>query len=84
VQVSDFQFDIDCDTVGIFEGGPSGGWYTAELDPATVNLDGVTQFRLRFQKDDDDNKTTDTLEFYSGNAANDVRPNLVVYYEIPE
>ena len=83
VQVSDFQFDIDCDTVGVFESKPNSGWYTAELDPATINLQGMTQFRLRFQKGCNDNKTADAIEFYSGNSANEVRPNLVVYYEIP-
>lgn len=82
VQAPDFQYDNDCVNAGIFDSTARGGWYTAELDPTTVDLLGVTQFRLRFRLGDDDNKFADTLEFYSGNAPNDLRPNLIVEYEL--
>ena len=69
--------------MGTFETQTRDGWYTAELDPAVVNLHGVTQFRLRFERDDDNNKTADYIEFFSGNAEDALRPNLVVEYDLP-
>jgi hypothetical protein len=32
-----------------------------------INKTGTTQFRLRFQKDDNDDLAADYLKFYSGN-----------------
>jgi hypothetical protein len=49
-----------------------------------VNLTGTTQFRLRFQLDDDDDMTADYLAFYAGNASSDAdRPQLVITYYLP-
>jgi hypothetical protein len=81
VQLSDFEVERNCRKVGTFGMQVRDGWYTAELDPAVVNIFGITQFRLRFERDDDNNKTDDYTEFYSGNAENSLRPNLVVEYE---
>lgn len=80
VQVSDFQVKRNCKSAGIFDTQTKDGWYTAELDPSIVHLDGITQLRLHFQKDDDNNKTADYIEFFSGNAEDALRPNLVVDY----
>jgi len=49
-----------------------------------INRSGVTQFRLRFQTDDDDDNLADYLKLYSGNATTVAdRPMLVVDYYIP-
>lgn len=45
-----------------------------------INLAGNTQFRLRFQQDDNDNMRADYIGFYSGNTAAALRPQLVIYY----
>lgn len=84
VQISDFQTERNCRVVGAFDPARRDGWYTAELDPAVVRTDGVSQFRLRFERDDDNHRSADYLEFYSGNAEDRLRPNLVVRYELVE
>ncbi|MEW5829984.1 MAG: hypothetical protein AB1846_13910 [Chloroflexota bacterium] len=46
-------------------------------------LTGVTQFRLRFARDDNDDKGADCLKFFSGNAALWARPQLIIEYYVP-
>jgi len=61
-------------------------WYATELHDANlalVNKAGVTQFRLFFTKDDNDDLNADTVEFYSGNSLSANLPQLVVTYYIP-
>jgi exo-beta-1,3-glucanase (GH17 family) len=83
VQLPDFGVERNCRKVGLFGTRARDGWYTAELDPAVVNLQGMTQFRLRFEKDDDNDRTADYLEFFSGNAEDSLRPSLVIEYNLP-
>lgn len=62
------------------------GWYSGNLLKTAfpfVNLKGVTQFRLRFAKDDNDDHGADYLKIFSGNAATASRPMLVVTYYVP-
>ena len=65
----------------------SNGWYTVHLKSTAftfVNVDGTTQFRLRFAKDDNNNLLANYLLLYSGNAtiaAN--RPQLIITYTAP-
>jgi len=57
-------------------------WYTANLSSANlglVNKFGVTQFRLLFAQDDNDDMGADYVKFFSGNAASD-QPQLIVTY----
>jgi hypothetical protein len=62
-------------------------WYARSFNPADfqfINLSGVTQFRLRFSKDDNNDLGADLLRIYSGNAAVEAeRPQLVIEYYIP-
>jgi hypothetical protein len=61
------------------------GWYQLVLNPANfkyVNLNGVTQFRIRFTKDDDNDKLADFISFYSGNDPTNP-PQLIVEYTTP-
>ena len=46
-------------------------------------LGGVTQFRLRFSKDDNNDFGTDFLKLYSGNALETDRPQLIIEYYVP-
>ena len=49
-----------------------------------VSLTGHTQFRLRFDLDDDDDDVADYLSFYTGDAPTAAdRPELIVGYYIP-
>ena len=73
--------------VGRFYRADPDGWYRAVLRaPAypLVNLTGHTQFRLRFDLDDDDDGVADYLSFFTGDApvATD-RPELIITYYVP-
>jgi hypothetical protein len=86
LQPTDFQAAASQPSVGAFPGTPQGGWYIVRLGAAAhplINLTGVTQFRLRFQRDDDNDAVADFLRFYSGNAAAASQPVLVVEYSMP-
>jgi hypothetical protein len=54
-------------------------WYSQSLNPLDFgfvnNLGGVTQFRLRFSKDDNNDFGADFLKLYSGDAG-DIRRGL--------
>jgi hypothetical protein len=61
-------------------------WYDVVLgtiERSRVNLLGLTQFRIGFGSDDDNDEIADTISFYSGDATTaSYRPALVVeYYE---
>lgn len=65
---------------------PVSGWYSASLaasDFVHVNLLGLTQFRLRFQIDDNNDLGLDLLRIYSGDASANLRPQLIVEYTLP-
>jgi len=61
-------------------------WHTLNLAAAnfgTINKTGVTQFRLRFAKQDNGDNGADYVNFYSGNAAAANRPKLTITYYLP-
>lgn len=66
---------------------PSGGCYTVTLSSNAyqyVNRLETTQFRLPFQKDDDDDPGNDYIKFYTGNYATTAsRPALIIKYYVP-
>ncbi len=63
-------------------------WYTANLSGANlalVNKYGVTQFRLRFALDDNDDLSSDYMKFFSGDAPYEADyPQLIVTYVVPQ
>ena len=84
LQDVDFQSPSSMDAVGIIQNNPLNGWYYAWLDSSAfeyINLNGITQIRLRFQLDDNDDMAADYLRFYSGdyNRLPD-RPQLAIEY----
>jgi hypothetical protein len=87
LQVSDFQSPSHLDAAGTIVNTPYNGWYWAWLDSSAfthINVNGITQIRLRFQLDDDNDLTNDYLRFYSGDYEDlALRPRLVVEYYVP-
>lgn len=87
LQVSDFQSPSHKDTVGMIQNNPLNGWYWTWLDSSAfeyINLNGITQIRLRFQLDDNDDQANDYIRFFSGDYGELAdRPRLVVEYYIP-
>jgi hypothetical protein len=72
-------------SVGTFASVSEPGWYELVLNPANfkyVNLKGVTQFRIRFTKDDDNDKLADLVSFYSGGDPTNP-PQLIIEYIMP-
>jgi hypothetical protein len=87
LQPTDFQAGANKPGVGLITNTPRpGGWYVAKLASTAhpyINRAGLTQFRLRFQKDDDNDAIVDLIRFYSGNTAAANRPVLVIEYYVP-
>ncbi len=88
LQITDFQAPASLYTAGVMLNNPVGGWYWVALDAKAypfVNPTGVTQLRLGFQTDDDDDMKDDYLSFFSGNYnVVSARPQLTIKYYIPE
>lgn len=86
LQASDFQAAPSESAVGTFGKTPANGWYSAKIGSAgwpAINLTGTTQFRLRFNKDDNDDLGASLMKFYSGNALAANRPQLIITYTVP-
>lgn len=87
LQASDFQETAGMGSAAIIQNNPTGGWYWAVLNPAAfpyINKTGVTQMRLAFQLDDNDDLSPDYLSFDSGDAEDQaLRPHLMVEYYVP-
>ncbi len=88
LQIIDFQANAS-KTYGPFNPALSGGWYTINLTngKAYVNKlstnNGLTQIRLRFKLDDNNNTAANYLSLFSGNAPISSRPQLVITYVVP-
>lgn len=87
LQPTDFQAAANKPNVALIANNPQAGdWYFTNFNALVyyINRTGITQFRLRFQKDDDDDLDADYLKFYSGDAvAAAYRPRLIVTYYVP-
>jgi hypothetical protein len=86
LQTTDFQAAAHKNAAGSIQNRPVSNWYSVVFPSSAfsyINKSGVTQFRLRFQMDDNDNGTADYLKFYSGNAGTASRPQLIVEYHTP-
>jgi hypothetical protein len=83
----DFQAAAGKVSAGKFGNTPAGGWYASTLNSSAyshISRTGTTQFRLRFQKDDDNDTVADYVKFFSGSydtAAS--RPVLIIQYYVP-
>jgi competence ComEA-like helix-hairpin-helix protein len=86
LQRTDFQAAASKNGVVAIPNTPSAGWYTKGLPASAlklINKTGVTQIRLRFALDDNDDLAADYLRFYSGNAPASYRPQLIIQYYTP-
>ena len=85
--VKNFQADADMNSVGTIRNNPAAGWYWTMLDNRAftyISRTGLTQIRLGFQLDDNDDNNDDYIKFYSGDAANlKNRPHLQIEYYVP-
>ena len=88
LQLSDFQAKASR-TYGPFKPTLLSGWYRISLtngkgyiNKLTTN-GGLTQIRLRFKLDDNNNSIANILKLYSGNAPVASRPKLVITYHLP-
>lgn len=88
LQGSDFQNPASLNAAGLISNNPVSGWYVTTLNSAAnpfINPMGMTQLRLAFQLDDNDDLSADYITFYSGNDGTlSNRPQLVVKYYIPK
>ncbi|MGC1378571.1 MAG: hypothetical protein WA821_20235 [Anaerolineales bacterium] len=88
LQAGDFQSPANA-TCGPFVLAPLNGWYSIDLTGAKAFINklstnaGLTQIRLRFKLDDNNNTTANILSFYSGNASTADRPQLTITYYVP-
>jgi hypothetical protein len=88
LQSSDFQAGAN-KNYGPFKPVLSSGWYTFYLTPAKVYINklgtrgGLTQLRLCFKLDDNNNAIANYLKLYSGNAPAASRPQLIIEYFVP-
>jgi hypothetical protein len=89
LQLTDFQVAPGTKgkvAVGFFGKTPVLNWYKSILKStsyAFINRAGLTQFRLRFAKDDNNNMIAEYMKFFSGNAGAANRPVLTIQYTVP-
>ena len=87
LQPADFQAAASKNTAGTFtavSGLP--GWYRLVLGASNspyINKIGLTQFRLRFTSDDNNDRGADYVSFFAGEAVAANRPLLIVEYTLP-
>jgi hypothetical protein len=88
LQLADWQATAN-KTVGPFSPVIANGWYTITLTTSRAYINklatsgGLTQFRLRFQLDDNNNGAANFLSLFSGNAGAAARPQLVIQFYVP-
>jgi hypothetical protein len=85
LQLGDFNAAASAAKVGAFNKTPALGWYSVTLNPAgrnNINKTGLTQFRLYFALDDNNNHAADFMKFLSGDSSSN-KPLLVITYVVP-
>jgi len=89
LQAADFQTAAS-KTYGPFKIAISGVWYNINLTSGQAYINklstssGLTQIRLRFYLDDNNNTTANYLSLYSGSVSiSAYRPQLVIEYYVP-
>ncbi len=76
-------------TYGPFSPALSSNWYSINLTPGKDQINklatnsGLTQIRLLFKLDDNNNSVANILKLYSGNSSAANRPQLVIEYYVP-
>ena len=88
LQIGDFQAATSR-SYGPFMPVPDSNWYTIDLTSAKAYMNklsvgsGLTQIRLRFNLDDNNEALANYLSLYSGSAPVVSRPQLIIEYYVP-
>jgi Leucine-rich repeat (LRR) protein len=88
LQIGDFQAAAN-QTFGPFMPTPVSNWYTLDLSGAKASINkltagsGLTQIRLRFKLDDNNNTLANYLSLFSGSAPTVSQPQLIIQYYVP-
>lgn len=89
LESSDFQA-VDNQSFGPSKPLLTATWYNISLNQASARINklssnyGLTQIRLRFKRDDNNNHAINLMHFYSGNSTTPLYyPQLVVTYQLP-
>ncbi|RJP55070.1 MAG: DNRLRE domain-containing protein [Anaerolineaceae bacterium] len=88
LQITDWQANVN-KSVGPFKPALTSGWYTINLTTSKAYINklatasGLTQIRLRFKLDDNNNGVANFLSLFSGNASAAARPQLIVEFYVP-
>jgi predicted outer membrane repeat protein len=87
LQASDFQAAASKSIAGKIPNSPISNWYSLTWNGSIltlINKTGLTQFRLRFQRDDNNDNGADYVQFFSGDHSTEgLRPTLIVEYYVP-
>jgi uncharacterized repeat protein (TIGR02543 family) len=88
LQLTDWQTPAS-KSYGPFNTAVAGGWYTIDLTAGKAYINplaafsGLTQFRLGFKVDDNNNTVANYLSLFSGNAPAASQPLLILQYYVP-
>lgn len=88
LQIADFQATANKNDIGPFTVPAVSGWYTFDLPTAKAFINklstnaGLTQFRLRFKLDDNNNAISNYISFFSGNNTVN-KPMLIIKFYVP-
>jgi len=86
LELRDFNAAAEPVNTGKLSAVPGSDWYQLKINPLHfkyINVFGATQFRLRFTRDDDNDKFADFISFYAGDAATADQPQLLIEYHAP-
>ena len=86
LQLADFNSLASAAKVAYFNSTPTMGWYSSYAMNANglgkINKTGLTQLRLHFAIDDNNDDAANYMNFLSGNSTNN-KPLLVISYNLP-
>jgi len=83
LEVGDFQASANKNKALSYSSTQVNSWYSKSLTSRKfkfINRGGVTQFRLRFTQDDNNDHGADFLKIYSGNSPVSTAPQLIIVY----
>ncbi len=86
LQITDFQAAASTGSTKDIITAETFDWYSANLSGTNlgfINKYGLTQLRLAFSKDDNDDLGADYMKFFSGNSIDANMPQLIISYYIP-
>jgi parallel beta-helix repeat protein len=86
LESADFQDWATLDAAGAIPRATHSRWHAVALGEkarSRIEPAGTTEFRVRFKRDDDNDRRADYLTFSSGDARPGVRPRLELLYYVP-